>query len=492
MIFITIRPYYTPSGPGKAANELKRLVESSDLYCTVTTTTTADAAVIFKAKSGTNADRNIVIRSAVNEILTKSLVIPVQELKREQSLHSTAAKAKFDPTVSKESRQNPDTSAGQYVSGAILQKAAYVQMLREKAKAEKEQSAINAEAARVKQREAKRITYNAFVDTYGGQGMDAMRKAFKNISKPTLMAVYQHLGYRPCDLSDAKKATLEEFLVNDDKFCSIVDMPSLPKVPLSTPAPEASKVPSAPAVHVHVSKVPSARVVSKVPSAAKPHIICNISPLSSGGGATYNDWWDAIQEVECCGVGVVVLEYDGRPRHPSVISNLEFFQSLGTVVDVPPYGNCAYDALGLGLCYQGKCSMTGGTCSDLRSILREHAEANRDRLLALPCYPSLELDPEGWWKENVVDRIFKPGVDYTTDAKYEEWFDAAYVAPIVADNFGTKIVLYDAQAGETTTFAPGRNGKVSHTHVRELVLVPPPSGAIVAVFESNHYYWVMI
>ena len=135
-------------------------------------------------------------------------------------------------------------------------------------------------------------------------------------------------------------------------------------------------------------------------------------------------------------------------------------------------------------------SRTGGNCSEFRSILRDHAEANRDRFLALNVYPSLSgnPDPEGWWETNILDRICKSGTDYAIGARYEEWFDATYVAPIVADLFGTKIVLYDAAAKTTTTFAPGRKGKVTQTHVASLV--PPPKDAITLIYQSNHYYWV--
>ena len=218
-------------------------------------------------------------------------------------------------------------------------------------------------------------------------------------------------------------------------------------------------------------------------------ITCNIAPSS----ASYDDWWTNIQDAvdaKSDEALVIVLEYDGRPRHPCMIPNLEFFKSIGVVVDVPPHGNCAFDALGLGLWYRGKGSKVGDSCSDFRSILRDHAEANRDRFLALNLYPSLSgnPDPEGWWEKNILDRICKPGTDYAIGARYEEWFDATYVAPIIADLCDTKIVLYDAAAQTTTTFAPGRRGKVTQTHVASLAL--PPKDAITLVYHKNHYYWV--
>ena len=506
-------------GPGKAADELKSLVESSDHYCGVKTTKTVDASVIFEAKKGKHADRNIVIRSAVHDILTKTLIKPVQELKKEQADHALAAKAKFDPTVDKESRMNPDTSAGLFVSGAILHRTKRVQELREEAKEKAKQSAISAEADRVKKREERKIAYNKFVDTYSGQGMDAFRDALNKRGKlpnptlPELMAVYQHLGYRPCDLPNTKKATVEEFLLNDDKFQNVIDMPPLPNCRdndddglLSGDADDGgckivdNSDGAAGGLDLDVSVKAEPRSMAASPSAgstsllSEAQVICNIEPLPRGSSATYDDWWGNIQDAvdtKSDEASIIVLEYDGRRRRPCMVSNLEFFKSIGVIVDVPPYGNCAYDALGLGLCYYGKGSKMGGkNPTDFRSGLRCHADANRDRFLALDLYPSLSdhADPESWWEKNILDRICSPGTNYTTSAAYEHWFDATYVAPLVADLFGAKIVVYDAEAETTTTFAPGRKGKITQTHVASLV--PPPKDAITLIYQKNHYYWV--
>jgi len=70
------------------------------------------------------SNRNLLIRAAAYDIVRASLVVPVQEMKRITQEHAVAKNIKLGSSeVQQESRSNPDSSRGLYVTAELRAKA---------------------------------------------------------------------------------------------------------------------------------------------------------------------------------------------------------------------------------------------------------------------------------------------------------------------------------------------------------------------------------
>jgi hypothetical protein len=89
-------------------------------------TRTSDEHVILKAKSDTS--RNLVIWAACFDVVNRTMVVPVQELKAVLQDQLKAKETKVGSSaVETQSRENPDSSRGLFVTRAVLEQAKLVQ-----------------------------------------------------------------------------------------------------------------------------------------------------------------------------------------------------------------------------------------------------------------------------------------------------------------------------------------------------------------------------
>jgi hypothetical protein len=82
--------------------------------------------VILRAKLDTTC--NLLIWAACHDVVNKTMGFPVQESEKALPEQSKSKETKLGSlTVEKQSRENPDTSRGLFVTRAILQQAKLVQ-----------------------------------------------------------------------------------------------------------------------------------------------------------------------------------------------------------------------------------------------------------------------------------------------------------------------------------------------------------------------------
>ncbi len=90
----------------------------------------SDEHVILKAKSDTS--RNLVIWAACFDVVNRTMVVPVQELKAVLQDQLKAKETKVGSSaVETQSRENPDSSRGLFVTRAVLEQAKLVQEARQ-------------------------------------------------------------------------------------------------------------------------------------------------------------------------------------------------------------------------------------------------------------------------------------------------------------------------------------------------------------------------
>ena len=102
---------------------------------------TCDETVIIRAKS--SSSRNLLIRAAAYDAVYQSVVIPAQELKDIQKEIEGAKLIKLGAAADvRESRMNPDSSSGLYVTAKLRAAARRVATLKEQDKREKAEQAV--------------------------------------------------------------------------------------------------------------------------------------------------------------------------------------------------------------------------------------------------------------------------------------------------------------------------------------------------------------
>jgi hypothetical protein len=185
----------------------------------IETTRTSEEYVILKAKSDTS--RNLLIRAACFDIVNKTMVVPVQELKAVLQEQSKAKETKIGPlTVEKQSRENPNTSRGLFVTRAILGQAKLVQEAKQQKKeideAKKEINiAKNTELATKKLEALCRLTVTILKSASTMDGLKNHNPA------GDLKLAYQHLGGKVTNLPDGKRETFVKLLLVEEDIISI-------------------------------------------------------------------------------------------------------------------------------------------------------------------------------------------------------------------------------------------------------------------------------
>jgi hypothetical protein len=118
---------------GKKSVEIDIMTRQALCNVELNVQTTVDPLVIIKAKGA--CDRNLLIRSVAYEVVNRSLIVPVQEMKRIVQEHSAAKIIKLGSTaLTEETRRNPDSSSGHHVTEALRAQARAVQDARSKKK----------------------------------------------------------------------------------------------------------------------------------------------------------------------------------------------------------------------------------------------------------------------------------------------------------------------------------------------------------------------
>jgi hypothetical protein len=181
--------------------------------------TSVDPVVIIKAQG--KSDRNLLIRSVAYDVVSRSLIVPVQEMKRIVQEHSQAKSIKLGSTVlTEQTRQNPDTSSGHHVTDALRAQARAVQDAKKKKKAMDE---TKKKASAEKQTELAQAKLKAYTRV-----ADSIRKSLSlaealRSHQPAgdLKLAYQHLGFKISNLPDGKKETFATVLGADPTLQSI-------------------------------------------------------------------------------------------------------------------------------------------------------------------------------------------------------------------------------------------------------------------------------
>eukprot|EP00545_Synedropsis_sp_CCMP1620_P002775 CAMPEP_0119009844 /NCGR_PEP_ID=MMETSP1176-20130426/4633_1 /TAXON_ID=265551 /ORGANISM="Synedropsis recta cf, Strain CCMP1620" /LENGTH=491 /DNA_ID=CAMNT_0006962423 /DNA_START=277 /DNA_END=1750 /DNA_ORIENTATION=+ len=106
--------------PSSSTTKCRQRPSLSCIHCLPTMC--VEPTVIMQAKKCSN--RNLLIRAAAYDIVRASLVVPVQEMKRITQEHAVAKNIKLGSSeVQQESRSNPDSSRGLYVTAELRAKA---------------------------------------------------------------------------------------------------------------------------------------------------------------------------------------------------------------------------------------------------------------------------------------------------------------------------------------------------------------------------------
>lgn len=128
-------------GSGKKAQELESVKREVMGDSSLTCNRTCDEKVIIRAKS--SSSRNLLICAAAYDAVYQSVVIPAQELKDIQKEIEGAKLIKLGAAADvRESRMNPDSSSGLYVTDKLRAAARRVATLKEQDKREKAEQAV--------------------------------------------------------------------------------------------------------------------------------------------------------------------------------------------------------------------------------------------------------------------------------------------------------------------------------------------------------------
>jgi hypothetical protein len=204
---------------GKKAVELDFMKREVMAPVAVETTRTSDEYVILNAKSDTS--RNLLIRAACYDIVNKTMVIPVQELKAMLQDQNKAKDTKLGSlAVETQSRENPDTSRGLFVTRAILGQAKLVQEAKQQKKtldlAKKEINIVKISELTTKKSEAlARLTLTILKSASLFEGFKSHNPA------GDLKLAYQLLGGKVSNLPDGKRETFVKLLLVEEKIISI-------------------------------------------------------------------------------------------------------------------------------------------------------------------------------------------------------------------------------------------------------------------------------
>ena len=112
--------------PCKKADEIKTYIDEHNQNVWYNVNVDYHQFVHIETMKTSSTNCNILIYSVVWDCLNKTTIVPTQQIQKELQEHTSAAKCKVIKS-SELNRQNLDTKAGLYVSGAVLQEAKDVQ-----------------------------------------------------------------------------------------------------------------------------------------------------------------------------------------------------------------------------------------------------------------------------------------------------------------------------------------------------------------------------
>ena len=195
-------------GTGKKSMELESV--KADVFGTekLMQERTTDEMVIIKSRN--SLSRNLLVRAAAYDAVHHSTVIPAQKLKDMQQEIERAKPIKLGAAADvRESRKNPDTSSGLFVTAELRAKARRVDHLRQKDKQDAQEKAVrtaekNAALAKKKEEAFKRI-----VDTITKQEGDIHRGLTSHSPKTDIKLAFQHCGGQ---LKDCKDGSYQTFI----------------------------------------------------------------------------------------------------------------------------------------------------------------------------------------------------------------------------------------------------------------------------------------
>ena len=232
-------------------------------------------------------------------------------------------------------------------------------------------------------------------------------------------------------------------------------------------------------------------------------------------GSSYDDWGSELTQAAAAAnrnlMRIVFTTSTKRRRRGAGMPTLpqeSFIQTHGIAVDPLRNGNCGIDAVGLAVSYLQTNNMTPVTTSNnannaeqLRSELRNHAQIHQSAF-ARPFKHLINdsgLDADKWFTENVLDRLYLEGADYSTEANVpsSQYLDGDYGCPIVADLFQAKVILYDLEHGSTTIYSPDISGHRTRRRTPQVTsqhltyMQPPTPGSVAIMMHNDHFYWLM-
>jgi hypothetical protein len=207
---------------GKKATEINIVArEALGTIAYKSVLTNPNSTVIFQAQQ--DSSRNLLIRSVAFDVINRTLIVPVQEMKRVVQEQNAAKGIKLGASsIPTESRQNPDSSYGIYCNDELRARARRVTNAKEKKKmmdAASKHATIERNATLAKRKAA---AYSRLVTSLRKSPNLTVRKALET-HKPVgdLQLVYQHLGFKIANLPSKAAEIFVSLLVDNDKMMSI-------------------------------------------------------------------------------------------------------------------------------------------------------------------------------------------------------------------------------------------------------------------------------
>ena len=204
---------------GKKAMELEHIGRQALAPINLSISLTVEPTVIMHARQCSS--RNLVIRAAAYDIVRASLVVPVQEMKRITHEHAAAKNIKIGSSeVQQETRMNPDSSRGLYVTAELRAKARAVQEAKAKRKALDQSRKVDNDAKQRELATKKQGAFNRLRFTIE-QSLSLKEGLFKHTPATDLKLAYQHVGGKVANLPNGKKETFISLLENNDAMRTI-------------------------------------------------------------------------------------------------------------------------------------------------------------------------------------------------------------------------------------------------------------------------------
>ena len=161
-----------------------------------------------------NSSRNLLIRSVAFDSINKSLVLPAQEFKDIQQEIANARKLKIGPsTVSKHTRQNPDSSTGLCLTSELRAKARIVSNNKKKHDAEEVRKKIITTNNKMLLQSKRHAAFERVKSSVKCKHYDLHLGIASHSSGDDIKAAYLYCGGKASNLKDAKRSTFENAII---------------------------------------------------------------------------------------------------------------------------------------------------------------------------------------------------------------------------------------------------------------------------------------